>query len=77
MVNDYLKKWAPAMGLDPAMVVAHCLRHGGITDLLDGGLDVEDVRVAAGSKSAAAIIPYTHPGQRVASAVSIALSRAV
>jgi len=77
LVNALLKEWAPEMDLNPAAVVAHCLRHGGITDLLDGGLNVEDVRIAAGSKTTNAIIPYVHPGARVAEAVSSAMVKAV
>jgi hypothetical protein len=76
-VNRCLKQWAVEMGMDPEAVESHCLRHGGISDLLDEGVDVEDVRQAAGSKTTAAIVPYIHPGARAANAVSNALSRAV
>lgn len=77
VLNSFLKEWAPVMGLDMAAVNSHCLRHGGISDLLDDGVDVEDVRVASGSKSVTALVPYIHPGERVAKRVSSALSKAV
>ena len=77
VLNEHLKEWAPTMGLDPVAVASHCLRHGGISDLLDQGVDLEDVRAASGSKSTAAIVPYIHPGKRAALTVSNALVNAV
>jgi hypothetical protein len=76
-LNRWLKEWAAEMGLDPEAIESHCLRHGGITDLLNEGVDIEDVRMAAGSKSVAALVPYVHPGKRAAMAVSEAMAKAV
>ena len=57
--NDRLKSLATAIGLDPASVSSHSLRHGGASFMSSLGSDMIDIR-ARGAWASSAVFTYLH-----------------
>ena len=47
-------------GLDPAQVTPHVMRHTGITNLVEAGVDLPTIQRISGHKTLAMVLRYTH-----------------
>ena len=58
-VTRIIKKMATAAGLDPVGLSGHSTRVGGAQDMVGAGLDVGEVMVAGGWKTATMVARYS------------------